>query len=124
MFGAITRQNDKAQYKKDNLCFKKIFFISFSKDINARQRIKYIAAYLAKKAKPINMPNKIKFNLLGFSLIINICNKLKDQKKMRIISVETKKDEKVTAGIKKKVIAVKKANSLLSNNFFESKKMT
>tara|TARA_B100001013_G_C24248485_1_gene300006 strand:+ start:134 stop:286 length:153 start_codon:yes stop_codon:yes gene_type:complete len=49
---------------------------------------------------------------------------LKDQKKMSTISVETKKDEKVTAGIKKKVNAVKKENSLLSNNFFESKKIT
>ena len=56
--------------------------------------------------------------------MINNCNKLKDQKKTSTISVETKKDEKDTAGIKKKVNEVKKANSLLSNNFFESKNIT
>ena len=70
------------------------------------------------------MPNKIKFNLLGFSLIFNNCNKLKDQKKIRTTSVETKKDEKETAGIRKKVAAVRKANSLSLINFFEIKKIT
>ena len=56
------------------------------------QRIKYIAAYLAKNAKPTNMPNKMKFSLFGFSFIINNCNNATDQKNISNISVETKKE--------------------------------
>ena len=40
-----------------------------------------------------------------FSLIVNICNSAKDQKKINTMSVETKKEEKETAGIRKKLVA-------------------
>ena len=78
-------------------------------------------AYLAKKAKPTNTPNKTKFKAFGLSLIINICNKAKDQNNTSIISVETKKEETVTAGIRKKDVAVKSAMLKLLYNFFEIK---
>ena len=63
-------------------------------------------------------------HLLGFSLIINICNNARDQKRIRRISVETIKEEIDTAGIKKKVTADKKANLLLLSNFLEIKNIT
>ena len=52
------------------------------------------------------------------------CSKDRDQKKINKMSVETKKDDKDTAGIKKKAVDVKIAKSLLWINFFEIKKIT
>ena len=40
------------------------------------------------------------------------------------MSVEIKKEEKETAGIRKKAVPVKSAKSKLSYNFFEIKKTT
>ena len=60
--------------------------------------------------------------MFEFSLIINICNKANDQNNISIISVETKKEEKETAGIRKKAVAVKSAKSESLYNFFEIKK--
>ena len=78
---------------------------------------------MVRKAKPINTPNKIKFKTLGFSLTINVCNKAKDQNNISRISVETKKEETVTAGIRKKDVAVKSAKLRFLYNFFEIKKI-
>ena len=55
--------------------------------------------------------------------MINICNRAKDQNNISIISVETRKEETETAGIRKKDVAVKSANSKLLYNFFEIKKI-
>ena len=65
-----------------------------------KHKTKYIAAYLTKNAKPRNIPNKRKFNLDGKSLIFKRTNKQSDQKKINKTSVEIKKDETLTAGIR------------------------
>ncbi len=76
------------------------------------------------KAKPTNTPNKIKFKILGFSLMFNVCNKAKDQNNTSMISVETKKEETLTAGIRKKDAAVKMAKLRFLYSFLEIKKTT
>ena len=85
--------------------------------------MKYIPAYLAKKARPTKTPNKTKFKAFGLSLIINNCSKDRDQNNISKISVETIKEENETAGIRKKDMAVKSAKLRLLNNFFEIKKI-
>ena len=62
--------------------------------------MKYMAAYLTKNAKPRKIPNNKKFSLDGFFLIFKSTNKQIDQKKTNITSVESKKDETLTAGIR------------------------
>ena len=109
MFGATTTTNVRIKIKKNNLLFKKIFLICLSNNKKTIEIIKYIAAYFAKNAKPTNAPSKTKFKIFGFSLIINICNSAKDQNSISKISVETKKEETETAGIRKKDVAVKRA---------------
>ena len=47
-----------------------------------------------------------------------------EQKKISKISVDIRKEDTETDGIKKKVIAVRIASSLLSINFFDRKKIT
>ena len=79
---------------------------------------------MAKKAKPTNIPNKTKFIVFGFSIIIKTCSKDNDQNNINIISVETKKEEKETAGIRKKAAEVKIANSRFLYNFLEIKNIT
>ena len=65
-----------------------------------KHKTKYIAAYLIKNAKPRKIPNKRKFNLDGKPLIFKRINKQSDQKKINKTSVEIKKDETLTAGIR------------------------
>ena len=64
---------------------------------------KYAAAYLARNAKPTNKPNKKKFNidlffLVSKSIVIAIVQNNNKNK-----SVEIKKDERLAAGIIKKL---------------------
>ena len=61
---------------------------------------KYIAAYFAINAMPKKIPNNAKLINFGLFLIFN--NKSNDivQKKIKIISVDIKKEETVTTGIK------------------------
>ena len=66
---------------------------------------KYIAAYLERNAKPTKIPNKIKFFKHGLFLILNICRRERDQKRINKISVDTIYEENVTAGIRKKEVA-------------------
>jgi len=61
---------------------------------------KYTAAYFDKKDKPTNIPRRIKFISEGSSRIFNRKKRDNDQKKIRRISVEIKKEETVAAGIR------------------------
>ena len=113
MLGATISIITKTQYKQEALLIRNTDLIFFSKNNKTRQIKKYTAAYLAIKAKPIKIPNIIKLIILGFSLIIKTIIIAKDQNSISKISVETKKEETETAGIKKNVTAVKKARFLL-----------
>ena len=67
----------------------------------------------------IKRPSKIKLIFFGFSKTFNSCNKDKDQKKISKTSVDNMKEEKETAGIKKKVKPVIKASFLFCHNLYE-----
>ena len=121
MFGDITIKKITAANNNDNLFLKKIFLISFSKNKKNIDIKIYAPAYLDKKAKPTNIPNKTKFILRQSFLICKIIRIDKDQKKTNITSVETIKEETVTAGIKKKVKDVIDAKVKLLFRFLEIK---
>ena len=76
-----------------------------------------MAAYLDKNAKPMKIPNKIKFFVLAFfSIFTNSFNE-SVQNSNKNISVLITNEEKVTAGINKKINAQEKELSL-SNPMF------
>ena len=112
-FGAIIIKNTKRHDIKFILLFIRINLIFFSKNKNPIEIIKYIAAYLDIKPKPKKIPNKTKFINLGESLITKTIINDKDQKRINKISVDNKKEDKDTAGARKKDIAVTTAISLL-----------
>ena len=64
---------------------------------------KYIAAYLAKKANPRNIPNNKKFFNDPTDLILKRIIIDKTQNNNNIRSVDIKKDETLAAGIDKKL---------------------
>ncbi len=64
---------------------------------------KYMAAYLARNAKPKNIPNKKKFITEPFSLISKSFVIDNTQNKRSKRSVEIKNDETLAAGINKKL---------------------
>ena len=64
---------------------------------------KYIAAYLAKKANPRNIPNNKKFFNDPTDLILKRIIIDKAQNNNNIRSVDIKKDETLAAGIDKKL---------------------
>ena len=104
--GKIIKTKEKRQKKNDNLLLKKTPLIFLSKIIKKIvQMKKYIAAYFAKKAKPRKVPSKINLQKSGLFLIFNNCNKDRDQNKISKTSVDSKKEDTDTPGIKKKVIA-------------------
>ena len=74
---------------------------------------KYTAAYFARKHNPKKTPNKRKFNTELFFLISNSLVKHNTQNNNKNKSVEIKKDERLAAGITKKLIEHKK------DSFFE-----
>ena len=92
------------KYRNFNLFLNSIFLKSLSKKTNTPNEIKkYIAAYLDKNARPKKIPRIIKLNddglfLMFISISIDIV-----QKNNNKTSVDIKKEEKLTAGITKKV---------------------
>jgi hypothetical protein len=78
---------------------KNIFLIFSSKNINTiRDNKKYIAAYFAKKDNPKKIPKRKKLIIFGFFLILIRNNKDRDQNKIKITSVDIKKEDRLTAG--------------------------
>ena len=67
--------------------------------------IKYIPAYFDKKARPSKIPSIIKLIKDGFFLICNKTINETIQKNNKTTSVETKKEDMLTAGITKKLNA-------------------
>ena len=63
-----------------------------------RDSKKYIAAYFAKNDNPRKIPKIKKLIIFGFFLILSKNNKDSDQNKIKITSVEIKKDDRLTAG--------------------------
>ena len=75
--------------------------VSLSKNINTSVEIKkYIAAYLVKKEIPTKIPKIKKLIFKGFLIDFKKKSKLIDQKNTKKTSVDIKKEEKLTAGIK------------------------
>ena len=66
---------------------------------------KYIAAYLAKKESPKNIPRSKKFISFGEFLIFSKYKIARLQNKIKTTSVEIKKDETLTDGIRMNVKA-------------------
>ena len=61
---------------------------------------KYIAAYFVKKEIPTKIPKIKKLIFKGFLIDFKKKSKLIDQKNTKKTSVDNKKEEKLTAGIK------------------------
>ena len=75
--------------------------VFLSKNINTSVEIKkYTAAYLVKKEIPTKIPKIKKLILRGFLIDFKKKSKLIDQNNTKKTSVDNKKDEKLTAGIK------------------------
>ena len=75
--------------------------VFLSKNINTNVEIKkYTAAYLVKKEIPTKIPKIKKLIFRGFLIHFNKKSRLNDQKNIKKTSVDNKKDEKLTAGIK------------------------
>ena len=75
--------------------------VFLSKSINTNVEIKkYTAAYLVKKEIPTKIPKIKKLIFRGFLIDFKKKSKLNDQKNIKKTSVDNKKDEKLTAGIK------------------------
>ena len=75
--------------------------VFLSKNINTNVEIKkYTAAYLVKKEIPTKIPKIKKLIFRGFLIDFKKKSKLNDQKNIKKTSVDSIKDEKLTAGIK------------------------
>ena len=104
MLGSII--NTKAKATITHL--REWFFIEINVFLSAKINIKqlnkkYIAAYLARNAKPKNIPNRIKFINESLSLISKSFVIANTQNKRSKRSVEIKNDETLAAGINKKL---------------------
>ena len=98
--------------------FFKIFNIFLSIIIKNNNPIKkYTAAYLARNANPKNRPNKKKFKVECFFLISKTVTIANDQNNNNNKSVETKNEDKLVAGIIKKLPAHKTELFLEKDNF-------
>ena len=81
--------------------FLKIFLSFLSKNKNTiSESKKYTAAYFAKKLSPKKIPKSKKLIKFALALILKSINKDSDQKKIKITSVDSIKDEIVTEGSK------------------------
>ena len=75
--------------------------VFLSNNINASVEIKkYTAAYFVKKEIPTKIPKIKKLIFKGFLIDFKKKSRLNDQKNIKKTSVDNKKDEKLTAGIK------------------------
>ena len=77
---------------------------------------------MARNDIPTNIPNKTKLIVVGDFFIFKICNNDNDQKKIKKTSVDTKKEENETEGIKKNDNDVTKASSTSFTKFLDIKK--
>tara|TARA_B100001250_G_C19042634_1_gene462275 strand:- start:111 stop:479 length:369 start_codon:yes stop_codon:yes gene_type:complete len=122
MFGKIKTKlmnmNNKIPFGF-NLAFCLIFLSNKNK--TTKHIKKYTAAYLAKKAKPKQNPSKRKYKFLGLFLIFKSRFSKMVHKSKRITSVEIINEERLTAGIIKKIIAQEK-ESTFSNPSFSQRK--
>lgn len=99
IFGKRTTRDVPRKKTKCKNFLKNIFLIFSSKKINTtRDNKKYIAAYFAKKDNPKKIPKRKKLIIFGFFLILIKNNKDKDQNKIKITSVDIKKEDRLTAG--------------------------
>ena len=72
-----------------------------TKNINTNvETKKYIAAYFVKNEIPTKIPKIKKLIFKGFLIVFKKKSKLIDQKNTKKTSVDNKKEEKLTAGIK------------------------
>ena len=72
-----------------------------SKNVNTSvETKKYTAAYFVKKEIPTKIPKITKLIFKGFLIDFKKKSKLVDQKNTKKTSVDNKKEEKLTAGIK------------------------
>ena len=79
----------------------KIVRVFLSKNTNTSVEIKkYTAAYLVKKEIPTKIPKIKKLIFNGLLIDFKKKSRLNDQKSIKRTSVDNKKDEKLTAGIK------------------------
>ena len=79
----------------------KIVRVFLSKNTNTSVEIKkYTAAYLVKKEIPTKIPKIKKLIFSGLLIDFKKKSRLNDQKSTKKTSVDNKKDEKLTAGIK------------------------
>ena len=101
IFGKSTNKKEKTNTARLVKFLKNIFLVLQSNNIKIiNESKKYIAAYFDKKPSPKKIPNIRKFIINGDFMALNKKSKLRDQKKIRITSVDSKKDETVTTGIK------------------------
>ena len=99
MFGKRIIKDVPRKKTKCKNFFKNIFLIVLSKHINTiTDNKKYIAAYFAKKDNPKKIPKRKKLIIFGFFLTLIKNNKDKDQNKIKITSVDIKKEDRLTAG--------------------------
>ena len=104
MFGNKTKIHVDKKTKILKGFFLKTPNVFLSNIINKTRLIKkYIAAYLARNAKPTNKPNKKKFKVESLTLISKSLAIARDQNNNNNKSVEIKKDERLAAGINKKL---------------------
>ena len=105
ILGNRIKISDTKKKQTPNKLFLKMLYVFLSKIINkTKLKTKYIAAYFATKDKPKNKPNNKKLIveasfLKSKSLVIVSVQNNNNNK-----SVEITKDEKLTAGIRKKLI--------------------
>tara|TARA_B100000965_G_C18950924_1_gene481342 strand:+ start:65 stop:445 length:381 start_codon:yes stop_codon:yes gene_type:complete len=105
ILGNRIKISDIEKKQNPSKLFLKILYVFLSKIINKNKlKTKYIAAYFATKDKPKNKPNSKKLIveasfLRSKSLVIVSVQNNNNNK-----SVEIRKDEKLTAGIRKKLI--------------------
>ena len=79
----------------------KVTLVFLSKNINTNvETKKYTAAYFVKNEMPTKIPKIKKLIFKGFLIDFKKKSKLIDQKNTKKTSVDNKKEEKLTAGIK------------------------
>jgi len=105
ILGNRIKNNDPKKKQTPNKLFLKALYVFLSKIINnTKLNRKYIAAYFAIKDKPKNKPNNKKLIVdpspLKFKSLVMVSVQNNNNNK----SVEIKNDEKLTAGIRKKLI--------------------
>ena len=113
IFGKITIKKDIKKTKQPKRFFLKlsVVFLSTTYKKNKLNK-KYTAAYFARNANPKNKPNKKKFINNPLSLMCNNCAKDRVQNNNNNKSVEIKKEDRVAAGITKKLAEQSKESFL------------